>query len=190
RARASIRERGWKATWRRARLQEDDGFRGMAASPPATAEAPCRDDGPWVLVVDGRAPQPDRDSGSLRLLNLMRTMVSAGYRVAFIADEGAIDPASVARLSLHGIHVPAPAGIAPALARLGRHRGTLAAAIVCRHHAAGHGLPLLRRIAPRARLVFDTVALHYLRESREAELQGDRGLARSAGATRTRELAL
>src|SRR5690606_38682121 len=189
RARVSIRERGWKATWRRARLQEGDGF-GAAPASPATAEAPHRDDGPWVLVVDGRAPQPDRDSGSLRLLNLMRAMVSAGYRVAFIADEGAIDPASVARLSLQGIHVPAPAGIAPALGWLGRHRGTLAAAIVCRHHSAGHWLPLLRRIAPRARLVFDTVDLHYLRESREAELQGARVLARRAAATRSRELAL
>jgi len=189
RARASIRERGWKATWRRACPQEGDGFRAAPAS-LATAEDPHRDGGPWVLVVDGRAPQPDRDSGSLRLLNLMRAMVSAGYRVAFIADEGAIDSASVARLSLQGILVPAPAGIGSALGWLGAHRGTLAAAIVCRHHAAGHWLPMLRRIAPRARLVFDTVDLHYLRESREAELQGDRGLARRAAATRNRETAL
>src|SRR5690606_829314 len=146
RARASIRERGWKATWRRARLPEDDGFRGMAAS-PATAEAPCRDDGPWVLVVDGRAPQPDRDSGWSRLPTLLRTLGCAGSRAACVAGGGARDPAAAARLSLHGIHAPAPAGSAPALAWLGRHRGTRAAAIVCRHHAAGHWLPLLRRIA-------------------------------------------
>ena len=189
RARASIRERGWKATWQRARPRDGDGLH-VAPALPAAGAAPRRDAGPWVLVVDGRAPQPDRDSGSLRLVNLMRAMVSDGYRVAFIADEGGSDAAAIARLAAGGIHVPVDGGAGAALAWIARHRGTLSAVIACRHHAAGHWLPLLRRIAPRARLVFDTVDLHHLRESREAELRGDRGLARRAAATRKRELSL
>src|SRR5690606_5614061 len=91
RARASIRERGWKATWHRARPRDGDPSGGAGAFPAAADIRPLDekswDAAPWVLVVDGRAPQPDRDSGSLRLLNLMRAMVAAGYRVAFIADE-------------------------------------------------------------------------------------------------------
>src|SRR5690606_8833809 len=188
RARASIREQGWKATWHRARPQDGDASGGTGALP--AAEARPWEVGPWVLVVDGRAPRPDRDSGSLRLLNLMRAMVSAGYRVVFIADEGGSDAAAIARLAAEGIHVPVDGNAGAAIAWIGGHRGTLAAAIVCRHHAAGHWLPLLRRIAPQARLVFDTVDLHHLREAREAELRGDRGLARRAAATRKRELAL
>src|SRR5690606_28357401 len=110
----------------------------------------------------------------------MRAMVAAGYCVAFIADESGSDPAAVSRLAAEGIHVPVHGGTGAAIAWIGRHRGTLAAAIACRHHAAGHWLPLLRRVAPRARLVFDTVDLHHLRESREAELRDDRNLARRA----------
>jgi hypothetical protein len=33
--------------------------------------------------------------------------------------------------------------------------------------------PLARRHAPQARIVFDTIDLHYLRERRGAELAGD-----------------
>src|SRR5690606_1802595 len=73
RARASIRDRGWQATWRRARPQ-DSKESGDAGALPTPAETEPWNTGPWVLVVDGRAPQPDRDSGSLRLLNLMRAM--------------------------------------------------------------------------------------------------------------------
>ena len=44
--------------------------------------------------------------------------------------------------------------------------------------------------APRARLIFDTVDLHYLREQRAAELARDPELARIAGETKARELRL
>jgi len=59
-----------------------------------------------------------------------------------------------------------------------------------RHHVASQCLPLLRRHAPQARTVFDTVDLHYLRERRGAELSGDPRLARSAERTRASELAV
>jgi glycosyltransferase involved in cell wall biosynthesis len=49
-------------------------------------------------------------------------------------------------------------------------------------------LPLLRRHAPQARLVFDSVDLHYLRERRGAALAGDASLARAAERTRALEL--
>src|SRR3546814_11777787 len=37
--------------------------------------------------------------------------------------------------------------------------------IACRHYVAREFLPLLHKHAPQAQLVFDTVDLHYLRES-------------------------
>src|SRR3546814_6919683 len=42
--------------------------------------------------------------------------------------------------------------------------------IACRHYVAREFLPLLHKHAPQAQLVFDTVDLHYLRESRAAEI--------------------
>src|SRR5690606_12235755 len=44
--------------------------------------------------------------------------------------------------------------------------------------------------APRARVVFDSIDLHYLRETRSAGLAGDPALARAAARTRRRELAV
>ncbi len=62
--------------------------------------------------------------------------------------------------------------------------------MLVRHHVANECLPLLRRHAPQARTVFDTVDLHYLRERRGAELSGDPRLARGAERTRASELAV
>jgi glycosyltransferase involved in cell wall biosynthesis len=193
RASASLRANGLPATWRRLR----SAMRGAPAAAPPTdaatsvpAESPAWPDGPWVLVVDDSAPAPARDSGSLRLDNLMWAMVAAGYRVAFVPDDGNTASAEVARLRAHGIHVPSLRGARDAPGWLRRHRHGLAASILCRHHVAGHWLPLVRAVAPRSIVVLDTVDLHFLRESREAELRGDRRLRRHAEATRRRELDL
>src|SRR3546814_8863150 len=60
--------------------------------------------------------------------------------------------------------------------------------IACRHYVAREFLPLLHKHAPQAQLVFDTVDLHYLRESRAAEIAGDAARARTAQRTRALEL--
>src|SRR5690606_1228821 len=61
--------------------------------------------------------------------------------------------------------------------------------VVSRYHLAEYLVPLLRRHAPQATLVLDTVDLHHLREEREARLRNDRTLLRLAASTRKRELA-
>ena len=52
---------------------------------------------PQVLIVDALTPQPDRDSGSLRLVNLMRLLVAEGAHVVFVpanrSADGAYTPA-------------------------------------------------------------------------------------------------
>ncbi|MGH8084807.1 MAG: glycosyltransferase family 4 protein [Lysobacter sp.] len=186
RALGSLQAKGWHATWQR--------VRSTGTSEPARGEpAPAASDWgnhPWILVVDSAMPAPDRDSGSLRLCNLMQALVSAGYRVAFVPDEGGTDCANAARLRASGIHVPRLHGPRDGPAWFRRHRRSLVSAILCRHHAAGHWLPFVRAVAPQASIVFDTVDLHFLREMREAELHDDRRLHRHAESTRQRELGL
>jgi hypothetical protein len=55
---------------------------------------------------------------------------------------------------------------------------------------ASEFIPLLRQHAPQARLVFDSIDLHYLREQRAADVTGDAAIARAALRTRERELAV
>src|SRR5690606_12454503 len=79
---------------------------------------------------------------------------------------------------------------ARAPAWLAEHGARFDVVMVCRHYVASEFLPLLRRHAPQARLVFDTIDLHYLREARTADVTGDSTLANAAARTRRQELAV
>ena len=143
-----------------------------------------------VLVIDALTPQPDRDSGSLRLLNLMRLLMEEGAHVVFVPANRSADGQYTAALQRMGVecwHAPHAARF-PAWLR--EHGARFDVALVSRHYIAGEMLPLLRRYAPNARVLFDTVDLHYLRERRAAELAGDAAAMRAAMRTRDLELAL
>jgi len=183
------RTRGWQATCRRA-LAWAGSRRSSAAVVEACVPAAAPHDGPCVLLVDVAVPDPVRDSGSLRLSNLMRVLRSAGYRLVFIPDDFRTRGPAANALRAIGVDVPVLSGARNAAAWVRRHHFDLEAAILCRHHTAGHWLPLLRSVAPGTRIVFDTVDLHHLRERREADHAGSRSLRRLADATRRRELGL
>ena len=160
--------------------------------PAGTLPTPARlhRDRPQILVVDALTPQPDRDSGSVRLVNLMRLLRDEGAHVVFLPALDRADGPYTEALQAQGIecwHAPWSGGI-PAWLRA--HGPRFHAAMVSRHYVASEVFPLLRRHAPQARLLFDTVDLHFLRERRAAELAGDAAALRAADATRARELAL
>ena len=143
-----------------------------------------------VLVIDALTPQPDRDSGSLRLVNLMRLLIEEGAHVVFVPANRSADGEYTAALQRMGVecwHAPYASRF-PAWLR--EHGPRFDVALVSRHYVACEMLPLLRRYAPKARVLFDTVDLHYLRERRAAELGGDASALRAAKRTRELELAL
>ncbi|HET9033911.1 MAG TPA: glycosyltransferase, partial [Dokdonella sp.] len=142
-----------------------------------------------ILIVDAVTPMPDQDSGSLRMVNLMRILRGIGCHVAFM-------PSNLARverytsdlqeLGIEVLHHPFNN-----TATLFRERGAEFDAIVLsRHYVAAECIGLARVYASRARLIFDTVDLHYLRELRAAELEGREDLARISAKTRTQEIGI
>jgi GT2 family glycosyltransferase len=141
-----------------------------------------------VLLIDALTPTPDRDSGSLRLLNLMRLLREEGAQVVFLPASRKHDGAyteALQRLGVEAWYAPFAAG-APAWLR--EHGPRFDSVIACRHYVARGFLPLLRLHAPQARLVFDSIDLHYLREQRAADVAGDAVMARAAKRTRALEL--
>ena len=145
---------------------------------------------PNVLIIDALTPQPDRDSGSLRLVNLMRLLIAEGMHVVFLPANRSADGQYTQALQQLGVecwHAPHAARIPAWLREHGARFGTV---LVCRHYVAREFLPLLRRHAPKARILFDTIDLHYLREHRAAELCGDTGAVQAALRTRALELEL
>ncbi|GGD35370.1 glycosyltransferase [Pseudoxanthomonas indica] len=146
-------------------------------------------DRPQILIIEESTPRANRDSGSLRLLNLMRLLIEEGAHVVFLPADLAYAGADTQALQDLGVECwYAPfAGNAPAWLR--EHGARFDTVMVSRHHVANEFLPLLRK-STRARVVFDTVDLHYLRERRAAETAGDAALLRAAERTRADELRL
>ncbi len=158
---------------------------------PDTPEADIlRGTRPHILVIDTTTPEPARDSGSLRLTAIFKLLRGMGWKVTFLPDDGRADESQIDLLGTLGVQVLHRPWVRDASAWLERHGAHLDAVMLCRCAVADQYLSLVRRHAPRARVIFDTVDLHFLREQRAAELSGNAALARQAAASRRRELAL
>jgi GT2 family glycosyltransferase len=143
-----------------------------------------------ILIVDALTPDPSRDSGSLRLINIIQLLHHMGWRITFMANNRHASAAEIALLGRFGVHVLCKPWSPGLPSWLSRHGAGLDAVMLCRHYVAEPYLPLVRRRAPRAKLIFDTVDLHFLREQRNAEHTGSESLARQAKRSRQQELAL
>ncbi len=141
-----------------------------------------------VLVIDSHTPKPDRDSGSARMVELMRLLVEEGCAVDFVSQSLAHEGRYTQALQQLGVQAWWRPWIRNLPEWLGRHGGRFDAIIVSRHYVLSPLLPILRKFAPQARIVFDSVDLHFLREQRAAEQASD--TAAQLGAARTREVEL
>ncbi|WP_338039760.1 glycosyltransferase [Luteibacter yeojuensis] len=143
-----------------------------------------------VLVADTVAPDASRDSGSLRLIGMMKLLLDDGWHVVFAPDDGHADEQVIRELGGLGIELLIKPWVSSLPSWLAANGKDLRAAILCRHTVAGQYASFVRRHAPEAKLVFDTVDLHFLREERAAERSGNGALARQADATRRHEFDL
>ncbi|WP_404542858.1 glycosyltransferase [Dyella agri] len=143
-----------------------------------------------VLVVDATTPDPNRDSGSLRLTAILRILDEQGWSVAFCPDDGRATPNEIVALGALGCEVLCQPETVDLPDWLRGHGSELHAVMLCRHTVAGQYAALVRRHAPQARLLFDTVDLHFLREQRAAELSDKLAMKRQAESSRRSELAL
>jgi GT2 family glycosyltransferase/glycosyltransferase involved in cell wall biosynthesis len=143
-----------------------------------------------VLIVDSYTPTPDQDSGSLRMVNLMRLLRERGYQVSFLPDNHAHAGAYTEALQALGVEALYHPYVADTATWLRANGSALDIVLLSRHYVAINYVGLVRLYAPRARLIFDTVDLHYLREQRTAAIENKPDLARHAAATKASELKL
>ncbi|TCV95740.1 glycosyltransferase involved in cell wall biosynthesis [Luteibacter rhizovicinus] len=183
RLKGSIAIRGWHGTLRRAMrdrgVDDSDVNADVALRAPAEGKRHRR-----ILVVETMTPDPTRDSGSMRLCHIFELLNADGWYIDFIADDDDAMPRDIARLAALGVEVhrgnPAP--------WMREHGMALDAVMLCRLPVADQYVALTRRLAPKARIIFDTVDLHYVREDRAAALTSNAALARQAIRSRKREL--
>jgi GT2 family glycosyltransferase/glycosyltransferase involved in cell wall biosynthesis len=161
----------------------------IADAKDAEAAANFRTHG-HVLIVDAYTPTPDQDSGSLRMLNLMRLLREGGHAVSFLPDNRAHAGKYTQALQALGVQALYHPFVADPVAWLRAYGKSLGAVVLSRHYVAANYVGLVRLYAPQARLIFDTVDVHHLREQRAAELIGSAEQAQQAARTRAQELKL
>ena len=133
-----------------------------------------------ILVIDHHVPMPDRDSGSLRMFQILELLQQLGHRVIFIPDNLANIPPYTGELQKRGIEVFYHPYIKKVRDYLISHGLDFDAVVLSRCDFARKHLADVRLYAPQSRIIFDTVDLHSVRESRGAELTDDLELRRKA----------
>lgn len=143
-----------------------------------------------ILIFDACTPTPDQDSGSLRMINLIKILKELNYHVIFIPENLSHDKAytgSLQQLGVECIYTPFIQNPVDYL----KDKGTyLDAVLLSRYYVAEPVMSFIREYCPKAQIIFDTVDLHYVRERRMAEISGDKKLAKMAEVTREKELAV
>ncbi len=141
-----------------------------------------------VLIFDACTPTPDQDSGSLRMLNLMKIFIELGHQVSFVPENMAHFEHYTHDLQKLGINcVYAPKYSSP-VEYLKAKGGYYDIIILSRYYVAEPLMPILQSYCTDAKVWFDTVDLHYLRETRMAELESDGAALKAAEKTKIKEL--
>jgi GT2 family glycosyltransferase len=123
-----------------------------------------------ILIVDAVTPTPDKDSGSMDAYNFLRIFKELGYHVTFIPEnlQYCMEYThALRRLGVECIHLPWFTTIEKAVEHYAPEMDFV---FLYRAYIAEPLYNIVRRQASNAKIIFDTVDLHFLRKKREAEI--------------------
>jgi GT2 family glycosyltransferase/glycosyltransferase involved in cell wall biosynthesis len=143
-----------------------------------------------ILVIDHHLPMPDRDSGSLRMFQILKLLHKLGHRVTFVPDNLAGIPPYAGELQKRGIQVIQYPHIKKVRDYLIAHGSEFDIVVLSRCQFARKHVADVHSYLPQSRIIFDTVDLHFLREESEARLTGDLETRRKAQETKQQEYEL
>jgi GT2 family glycosyltransferase/glycosyltransferase involved in cell wall biosynthesis len=128
-----------------------------------------------LLFVDDRVPDPRLGSGFPRTRSMLTSLRDLGWAVTFfpLQDPEPIQPCT-SDLEALGIEVITRRG-GPRLdleTFLKRRSGHYDVVLISRPHNMKEALPFLRKVAPRARIVYDAEAIFAVRDLQLLELKG------------------
>ena len=141
-----------------------------------------------ALVIDHHWPQPDRDSGSIDIVNLVQALRQLGFETILAASrEHEADQPARARLMAQGVRCLQPDEATSVEAFIRQHGPTIVLGVMCRVYCGGEFLELLQQHAWQARLVFNSIDLNFVREERRAQLLQDEATLAIVAQLRRRE---
>lgn len=126
-----------------------------------------------ILYIDAVTPEPDKDSGSVDAFYTMKILQAQGYRVHFVPGSNFAHwgeaTESLERMGVECIYAPFYTNMNALL----EERGDMFKYVVLsRAESCEHYLDMIRKKCPSAKIIYNTVDLHFLRMHREAEISG------------------
>lgn len=130
-----------------------------------------------VLFVDACTPTPDMDSGSIDVHNLLSIFIKMGWAVTFIPEDNYAYMEKythvLQRLGVHTLYYPHTKSVSEHVAQFGRYYDLVK---LFRPQVVAKHIDTVRQYCPKAKIVYNTVDLHYLRMEREADLKKDESI--------------
>ncbi|SDB74838.1 glycosyltransferase [Belnapia rosea] len=155
-----------------------ENFRRNAEAPYLERERHVRK---RILFIDAVTPTPDQDAGSAQIVMAQRCAQAVGYKVCFAPEDNWLfDPRYTPRMQREGVecfYAPFDVGLDN---YLGRYGSLFDIVMVYRVNVLHKALPAIRRLAPQALVLFHVSDLHYLRQQRQARLDGDTAALQAA----------
>ena len=141
-----------------------------------------------ALVIDQQVPRPDNDAGSYAAFQEIRLLQSLGFKVTFFPlNLGYLGgyTQSLQRLGVECLFAPHVTSVDDLLSTRGKEFDVV---YITRHTVARSVIKTVRRLAPRAKILFCNADLHFLRTLRAALLSNDRASLQEAREIRASEL--
>lgn len=139
-----------------------------------------------VLVVEHRIPTPDKTSSSVRLLALLELLKEENAEVTLLSDTGlngyhwvlADVEKEINRYTdvLDNMSIKYYIGRENCINHLNTNGFEYSHAILCYPEICFFYAPIISYLSPMARIIYDTVDIHYLRFEREAEIRNDKSV--------------
>lgn len=142
-----------------------------------------------VLVLDHCTPMPDKDAGSVTVFNLLLLLREMDFQVTFIPEDNFLYmPGYTTALQRAGIEVlyaPYCTGVSRHLKETGNRYDL---ALLFRPGVVERHLKDVRKHCKKAKVLYHTVDLHFLRMKREAEVKDDSARLKQAADMKQREV--
>ncbi len=144
-----------------------------------------------VLVIDHCTPTPNQDAGSVTAINLLLLLREMGFQVTFIPEDNFYNmPVYTAELQRAGIEALYSPYVTTVQQHLVEQGGRYDLVFLFRPKVAERHLGLVREFCSKAKVLYETADLHFLRMMREAELQADAAKRSLAEKMKVRELGI
>ena len=124
-----------------------------------------------ILIMDDYVPDPSRGAGMPRTKKILLDLANLGHKVTYIPlTDTATHNATVKELQFHGIEIFH--GTFDLETILEERRGFYDTIMVCKPHHAEPMLWRMRKLFPKAHLIYDTEAIIFQRELDRALIEG------------------